>query len=144
MTSVLPGALVQSLVTAVQPDGLLMQVLGYFDGTVDQFHLPPGDPEELFQVGQKLRARVLYSISPSSPPRFALSLAPHIVQHTTKSCDSNATRSDLREAYPVGTVLEGVKVIRVESERGIVVELSGDVEGFVHVCWHSYWGETYV
>ena len=45
VSSIVPGALVQSLVTAVQPDGLVLQVLGYFDGTIDQFHLSSGDPE---------------------------------------------------------------------------------------------------
>ena len=129
----IPGALVQSLVTAVQPDGLNLQVLGYFDGTVDQFHLPPGDPDKHFKIGQKVKARVLYDISPSTPPRFALSLAPHVLQHTTKSRDSDKVSTDLPAAYPVGTVLDAVKVVRVESERGLVMEVAADLEGFVHV-----------
>ena len=126
----------QSLVTAVQPDGLILQVLGYFDGTVDQFHLPTGDPEDHFKVGQKVKARVLYDISPSTPPRFALSLAPHIVKYTAKVTESEAAPTGLREAYPVGTILDAVKVVRVESERGLIVELGSGIEGFVHVRIH--------
>ncbi|KAH9898165.1 U3 snoRNP-associated protein Rrp5 [Cubamyces lactineus] len=133
VSSIVPGALVQSLVTAVQPDGLILQVLGFFDGTVDQFHLPPGDPEDHYKVGQKVKARILYDISPSSPPRFALSLADHIVNYDTKSVASDTAATDLREAYPVGTILEAVKVVRVESERGLVVEVGSGVEGFVHI-----------
>ncbi|KAI0639642.1 U3 snoRNP-associated protein Rrp5 [Trametes polyzona] len=133
VNSVIPGALVQSLVTAVQPDGLILQVLGFFDGTVDQFHLPPGDPEDNYKIGQKLKARILYDISPSTPPRFALSLADHVVEYTTKAAASDGASTDLREAYPVGTILEAVKVIRVESERGLIVEVGSQVDGFVHI-----------
>ena len=65
------------------------------------------------------------SISPSTPPRFALSLADHVVGYTA--------RTDLQGAYPVGTTLEAVKVARVESERGLIMEVASGVEGFVHV-----------
>ncbi|RPD57053.1 U3 snoRNP-associated protein Rrp5 [Lentinus tigrinus ALCF2SS1-6] len=133
VTSIVPGSLVQCLVTAVQPDGLILQVLGYFDGTIDQFHLVSGDPETHYKVGQKVNARVLYDINPSTPPRFALSLADHVVKFTTRSAKSDETDTDLREAYPVGTLLEAVKVTRVESERGLIVELGAGVEGFVHI-----------
>ncbi|KAI0778417.1 U3 snoRNP-associated protein Rrp5 [Trametes elegans] len=130
VTSIVPGALVQSLVTAVQPDGLILQVLGFFDGTIDEFHLPPGDPEDNYKVGQKVKARVLYDISPSTPPRFALSLVEHVVNYHTKSVDSD---TELREAYPIGTILDAVKVVRVESERGLIVEVGPEVQGFVHI-----------
>ncbi|RDX51109.1 U3 snoRNP-associated protein Rrp5 [Lentinus brumalis] len=133
VASILPGSLVQCLVTAIQPDGLILQVLGYFDGTIDQFHLVPGDPETHYKVGQKVKARVLYDISPSTPPRFALSVADHVVKYTTKSAASDDANTDLREAYPVGTLLEAVKVTRVESERGLIVEVSPGIEGFVHI-----------
>lgn len=119
--------------TTVQPDGLVLQVLGYFDGTIDQFHLASGDPEEHYKIGQKVKARVLYDVSLSTPPRFALSLCDHIVKYTTKSLETGTADTDLREAYPIGTILDAVKVARVESERGIVVEVSSGVEGFVHV-----------
>ncbi|KAI0720020.1 U3 snoRNP-associated protein Rrp5 [Cerioporus squamosus] len=133
VTSIVPGSLVQCLVTAIQPDGLVLQVLGYFDGIIDQFHLVPGDPEEHYKVGQKVKARVLYDISPSTPPRFALSLADHVVKYTTKSATSDDANTDLREAYPIGTLLEAVKVTRIESERGLIVEVAPGVEGFVHI-----------
>ena len=39
----------------------------------------------------------------------------------------------LREAYPVGMLLDAIKVVRVESEWGLVCEVSEGVGGFVHV-----------
>ncbi|OBZ78635.1 rRNA biogenesis protein RRP5 [Grifola frondosa] len=135
VTSVLPGTLVQSLITAVHRDGLNLQVLGYFDGTVDQFHLVPGDPEVNYKVGRKIKARVLYDISPSTPPRFALSLADHVLRLTMKNPagPEESAASTIQDAYSVGTILDAVKVTRVESERGLVVEVSPGIEGFVHI-----------
>ena len=129
VTSILPGTLVQSLVTAVVPHGLNLQVLGYFGGTIDQYHLVPGPPEENYKVGQKLKARILYDVAASSPPRFALSLAEHLMALVPKA----VAGTELPEAYPIGTVLDAVKVIRVETERGLVVEVSDGVEGYIHV-----------
>ena len=135
MSSVLPGMLVQGLVTAVLPIGLNIQVLGFYNGTVDQFHLPPGDVEQNYKVGQKVKARIVYDISPSTPPRFALSLAHHVVSLKSKHADSEGHGDDvlLQDAYTIGTIIDAVKVVRVEPERGLIVQVSTEVEGFVHV-----------
>lgn len=135
VTSILPGELVQCLITAVHQTGLNFQVLGFFDGTVDNFHLPPGDPAALYKVGQKVKARVLYEIPGKTPPRFALSLAPHVLDFATKHFEAEDKASpSLEKAYPIGMVLEAVKVVRVETERGLVVEVRPEVQGFIHVC----------
>ncbi|CAL1695136.1 unnamed protein product [Somion occarium] len=140
VTSLLPGALVTGLITAVLPAGLNLQILGYFQGTIDQFHLPLGDVEDNFKVGQKVKARILYDVSPSTPPRFALSLADHVVSLTSKHVpgpDDEPNGPLLQEAYSIGTTLDAVKVIRVEPERGLVVEVGPGLEGFVHISQTS-------
>ncbi|KAF7799308.1 hypothetical protein EIP86_010540 [Pleurotus ostreatoroseus] len=135
VSSVLPGALVQGLITAVMPAGLNLQILGFYTGTIDQFHLPPGDVDENFKIGQKVKARVLYDISPSTPPRFALSLAKHVVSLTSKSTDASEPGDGtvLQESFSVGSIIEAAKVLRVESERGLIVDVSDSVQGFVHL-----------
>ncbi|THH02559.1 hypothetical protein EW026_g275 [Hermanssonia centrifuga] len=135
VTSVLPGCLVQGLITAVLPTGLNLQVLGFFNGSVDQFHLPPGDVEENYKLGKKVQARVLYDISPSTPPRFALSLAKHVVSLTSKFVNrsDDDKEATIQEAFPIGTILDTVEVVRVESERGLIVRISSAVEGVVHI-----------
>ncbi|TCD61307.1 rRNA bioproteinsis protein rrp5 [Steccherinum ochraceum] len=138
-TSLLPGTLVHALVTATVPSGLNLQVLGFYQGTIDQFHLKSGDVESNYTVGQKVKARVIYDISQSSPPRFALSLADHVLSLTSKSV-VGADGSDtvlMQEAYPIGTVLDAVKVLRVETERGLIVEIGSGLEGFVHISQAS-------
>lgn len=63
VTSVLPGTLVQGLVTAVLTAGLNVQLLGYFHGTVDLFHLPPGEIASLYKPGQKVREMKTIDVS---------------------------------------------------------------------------------
>ncbi|KAF5385433.1 hypothetical protein D9757_005443 [Collybiopsis confluens] len=134
ISSVLPGALVQTLITAIHPTGFNLQVLGFFDGTVDEFHLPRKILEKTHKIGKKIKARVLYYL-PSTPPRLALSLNEHIIARTWRQVDRNQSGTPLpmQEAYPVGTVVDDVKVLRVEAERGITVQLSSGMEGFVHI-----------
>jgi rRNA biogenesis protein RRP5 len=129
VTSILPGTLVRSLVTAVHRTGVNLQILGYFDGTVDEFHLPPNTS---YTIGKKLKARVLYHFS-SSPPRFALSLAEHVLGLRLRRV-GDETSFNIQEAYPIGTSLECAKVLKTEQERGLVVEVLPGLEGFVHVC----------
>jgi ribosomal protein S1 len=137
VTSILPGELVQCLITSVSSVGLNVQVLGYFDGTIDEYHLPPGDPTDNFKAGKKVKARVLYEIPGPSPPRFALSLASHIISLERKSINAEDDEhvANLEEAYPIGTILEAVKVVRVEAERGLLVDVQENVQGFVHVSF---------
>jgi hypothetical protein len=111
---------VHSLITNASPEGLNLQVLGFFDGTIDAYHLPPN---EIYKIGQKVRCRVLYDIA-STPPRFALSLSPHTL---------SLHALEIEEKYPLGTFLEQVKVKRVEPERGLVVEVAPSIDGYVHV-----------
>ena len=133
MTSILPGSLVQSLITAVNPDGLNLQVLGFFEGTVGRLHLE--QEPDAYKIGKKVKARVLYDYS-ASPPKFALALSDHIVKLIPRlgsDHDDAHDKKSLQELYPVGMILEGVKVLRVEAERGLFVEVGEGVKGFVHV-----------
>ncbi|KAJ3505470.1 hypothetical protein NLJ89_g7399 [Agrocybe chaxingu] len=133
VTSMLPGTLVQGLITAVNPTGLNIQVLGFFDGTVDQSHLVKAPSE--YKIGKKIKARILYDYS-SSPPKFSLSLLDHIIKlegRLTADEHEELKRRTVQEMYPIGTVLEAVKVKRLEGERGLIVEISPTLEGFVHI-----------
>lgn len=133
MTSVLPGTLVQALITSIHSNGLNLQVLGFFEGTIDELQLDQ-DPKS-YKLGKKVKARILYEYS-SSPPKFALSLADHIVKLTPRMVTGqkkSGQGTTVQELYPVGTILEAVKVVRLEAERGLIVEVEPGVEGFVHV-----------
>ncbi|RDB29525.1 rRNA biogenesis protein RRP5 [Hypsizygus marmoreus] len=133
--SVLPGTLVQALITAVHPTGLNLQVLGFFEGTVDQIHLRQNVSEKPYKVGKKVKARVLYNFS-TSPPRFALALVEHVIALGPRKIQvekHSSSPQTIQAAYPIGKVLESVKVKRLESERGLIAEIEPGLEGFVHI-----------
>jgi rRNA biogenesis protein RRP5 len=69
------------------------------------------------------------------PPRFALSVRKHVLELRAKCVDVEDSPSlvSIQEAYPVGTILERVKVLRTEPERGLIVDVQPRLEGFVHV-----------
>lgn len=117
--------------TAVQPTGLNLQVLGFFEGTVDQIHVRHGASSKSINVGKKVKARVLYNFC-STPPRFALSLSDHVIPLQSKRVGTSGGQTML-DAYPLGKIFEAVKVLRLESERGLYVEMEPGLEGFVHV-----------
>ncbi|KAG7099001.1 hypothetical protein E1B28_000886 [Marasmius oreades] len=130
VTSIPSGSLVEALVTAVQPTGLNLQVLDFFDGTVEELHLPRHLPEKGYKVGKKVKARVLYNFS-TSPPRLALSLQEHVVKlEPRRAYDSEHT---LQEAYPLGAILDDTKVVCVEPERGLMLRMDNGMQGFVHI-----------
>ena len=111
-------------------------MLGYFEGTIDPLHLP--NEGSSYKIGKKIKARILYQYSSSSPPKFALALTEHVVNlrvRQSRDKDEEIKKTmDIRDAYPVGTLLEAVKVLRIEPERGLIVEVEPGLEGFVHVC----------
>ncbi|KAF6766586.1 hypothetical protein DFP72DRAFT_867062 [Ephemerocybe angulata] len=121
--SVLPGSLVQALVTEVSTEGVTLQLMGFFDGTVDRIHLR--HEGKALKVGQKVKARVLYQHS-ADPPRFALALSQHLI-------DMDSRKVPVQERYPLGAVLESAKVIKIESERGLYLEVEKGLEGFAHI-----------
>ncbi|KAL5495001.1 RRP5 [Sanghuangporus weigelae] len=132
VSSLLPGALVRALVTATVPSGLVIQLLGSFDGTIDLYHLSSGSSPSDFKVGKKIKARILYNVAGSSPPQFALSLNEHVISLDSIRRKTENQRS-IQEGFPIGTVVESVEVKRVEPERGLVVAVEAGVGGFVHI-----------
>ncbi|KZO92777.1 hypothetical protein CALVIDRAFT_540664 [Calocera viscosa TUFC12733] len=127
VVSVLPGTLVRGLVTASAPSGLNVQILGFFDGTIELTHLPK-EPAA-YTVGSKLKARVLWHLPGSSPPKFALSAMPHVVRLEAPMIDG----TQLQEMYTYGMIVHGVRVVRVEAEWSLLVELEDGTRGFVHI-----------
>jgi len=123
-------------VTASHSTGLNLLVLGYFEGTVDPLHLR--NEGSSYKIGKKIKARILYHYSSSSPPKFALALTEHVVnlrvrQSQYKSEEAKKAK-DIQDAYPIGTLLEAAKVLRIEPERGLIVQVEPGLEGFAHVC----------
>ncbi|KAK4705134.1 rRNA biogenesis protein RRP5, partial [Phenoliferia sp. Uapishka_3] len=138
ITSILPSTLVTALVTATLSSGLNVKFFGYFDGTVDLFHLNGQDPEKDFKVGQKVKARVLWDSLATTPKKFSLSLAKHVLNLGVAGAEfeEDKEEEDLKVRFPVGRILEGVSVVRMDDEWGLtceIVEGEASVAAFVHI-----------
>ncbi|GAA6018426.1 hypothetical protein JCM11491_006993 [Sporobolomyces phaffii] len=137
ITSLLPSHLVSCLVTSVLPSGLNVKFFGFFDATIDLFHLPiaaSASVEDTYKVGQKIKARVMWDAIGSSPKKFSLSAAEWVVAMDEKKIDG----VKVEDRFPVGTILDKVKVVRMDDEWGLTVEIIGQEEedreaGFVHI-----------
>lgn len=118
--------------TATLTSGLNVKFFGYFDGTIDIYHLNGLDPEKDFKIGQKIKARVIWDSIASTPKKFSLSMSTHVLSLSNASIGGQ----DLASAFPVGRQLEAVKVVRLDDEWGLTCEMqegSDSATGFVHV-----------
>ncbi|WWC65653.1 uncharacterized protein I303_108274 [Kwoniella dejecticola CBS 10117] len=131
--SLTPGHLITALITAVVPSGLNVKVCGFYDGTIDLAHLPLGedDVEEKYKIGKKIRARIIYDNLAATPPTFALSALPHVVNLTSPTKEGEDT--PLEHAIPIGKLYQSVKVIRVMPDWGVIVRTSDGLDGFCHI-----------
>ncbi|KAM0789071.1 hypothetical protein ACM66B_003134 [Microbotryomycetes sp. NB124-2] len=138
VSSILPSCLVSVLVTAAMPSGLNVKILGFFDGSIDLDHLDGRDPVRDFKVGQKLKARVLWSSISDTPKRFALSIAEHVLNLGLASTAADDSKnSNIVQAFPVGQVFDHVLVTRINEDWGLSCDLLGGrgpvARGFVHI-----------
>jgi rRNA biogenesis protein RRP5 len=72
----------------------------------------------------------------SSPKKFSLSAAEWVVSMEEKKIDG----VKVEDKFPIGTTIEKVKVVRMDDEWGLTVEIVGGGNeereaGFVHVCF---------
>ncbi|KAK9471978.1 uncharacterized protein V1510DRAFT_418923 [Dipodascopsis tothii] len=132
--SVLPGTLVEVLVTQVSGLGVAGRFSGLVDATVDYFHLNEYDSDAIkakFKDGQKLRARVTSYLPSADTKKLRLSLLPHVVA-LTKSAASEA--KGVSDMIPLGLTVSEAKVRYVEPGIGVFVDVGVDgVLGFVHI-----------
>eukprot|EP00963_Diacronema_lutheri_P007157 scaffold626_cov337-Pavlova_lutheri.AAC.42 len=128
LDTLIPGMLVSGKVQNVLSDGLLLNFLKFFHGTVDCFHLPKAltsaDLKVEFTVGQTVDARVLY-VNPSTK-KIGLTMKQGLVGGSTAG-----------RIPQVGTVIENAQVSRLDENLGLLLqfssEASGESTGYVHI-----------
>ncbi|KAG8943389.1 rRNA biogenesis protein rrp5, partial [Tulasnella sp. 408] len=154
LAAVGPGSLVSGLITEESPNGVHLQILGLFSSDANSWHLPrdPATRKKL-KIGERVQARVLYSIPNSSPTSFSLSFLPHLLDMnpspapiqgeddhedvviTTSEDDENASSrtafTRLHESFSRGTRIDGVKVLQVHKGWGLTCSVADGVLGFV-------------
>lgn len=117
--SLYPGMLVKATVNKVLGDGLWLNFLGYFNGSVDIFHVSHTDEDapvvfggldelkEWFPTESTVQARILH-VHPESK-RIALTLLPHLL-----------TLSPIKfEGVTIGDRFEEGQIRRVDEKHGL-------------------------
>lgn len=119
-----PGMLVKASVNKVLADGLWINFLGYFNGSVDIHHVAHTDDEaplvfsgldeltQWFPVDSTIEARILH-IHPETK-RIALTLLPHLVSWSPAKFDG----------ITIGDRFEQGEIRRVDEKHGLAVVVS--------------------
>ena len=136
LESVMPGSLLNAMITAILPNGLNVKFYGFFEGTISIDHIPYDDSKrplsERYPIGKKLKTRVIFDHPTSNPKRFSLSILPHIVR-----LENNIKPSDDLNVFDIfhkGLFIHDCKIIRKESEKGLFVNIpETDLIGFIHI-----------
>lgn len=133
-SAVHPGCLVKAMITESAPEGLNVQVLGLFSGTIHPLHMSPGAASTA--IGKKIKARILWDIPGTEPTQFALSTLPHILSLRPRlltSPNDGEESQDLQAVFPIGTILDAVKVARVDTDRSLFLQVTEGLLGTVHI-----------
>lgn len=123
--SLLPGTLIDLLITEIRSNGIFGKVFGMIDATVDIVQsgaLSFPKLQELYKEGMSIKARVLF-LSPKED-KISVSLLPNIL--SLKGDDKPL------DEYPVGHFVE-CKVLYVDSTSGLYVDIGASHTGFIHI-----------
>lgn len=137
VTGIIPGLLVNGIVEECQPTGLAVKFMGLYEATIDVSHLPlTNDVSSTYKVGQKIKFRTLFCTFNTERKVVGGSLLPHILElDAPVLANNNRATEYVGDLYPYGTVIDEVKVARVNTHGGVYVSIASleGVTGFVHV-----------
>ena len=133
----LPGTAVEVLISEVTTTGILGKVMGLLDVTADLVHSgasSSGKPfEQRYAVGSKVKGRIICTFSGTSEKRLGISLLGHIMSFALLIANK-ANNQDPLDMLPISTIVDKVKVTKVEPALGLFVDLGIEgPQGFVHI-----------
>ncbi|CDK24481.1 unnamed protein product [Kuraishia capsulata CBS 1993] len=132
ITSIIPGMLVDALITGLKKDGIVAKVFGLADSSIGMTHLGVYDFSKLkekHQIGSKIKARVIASFVLRGEAKLILSTLPHVLFLNKESWDKE-TKSAPLESYPIGKVVD-VTIIGKDGTY-IYTQVEGSLLGQVH------------
>ena len=128
LSMISPGMLVKAQVKKVLPNGLFVNFLSYFTGTIESSHVDMNLSKNIaneFKVGQKLKARILFVDYQSK--KVNLSLLPHIINVVPFGFDDRK----------VGDFIDDIIVHKIIPDIGLLLKSSNQLRAFSHVLLSS-------
>ena len=124
----LPGALTEVLITEIQDAGIAGKVMGMLDATADVVHsssyLDKAAIATKFQLGKKIKGRVLCNFPTSDETRVGFSVLDHVI---------NLEKEQLTPSDAISSTVSDAVVCRVEPGLGIYLDLGAERHGFAHI-----------
>ena len=136
--SLLPGTAVELLISEITSSGIAGKVMGLVDTTADIIHsgnAASGKPlDKKYSIGGKVKGRVICTFPTSNEKKLGISLLDHIISMTRQTSQSSEHSKTPTEIIPLSTIIEEVKVAKVEPGLGLFVDIGmKGVRGFVHI-----------
>lgn len=114
--SLAPGALVSATIIDTLADGIVCEVFGFCEGTIDCTHLGLYDEsaiQKAYTIGNKIEARVTALYMQEGVKKLQLSVQPQLLTLAPKPYDD--TESAPLEAFPIGYIFEEATVVGKDS-----------------------------
>lgn len=138
--SFLPGTAVEVLLSDVTPLGLAGKVMGLLNATADLIHSGAAasgkELDKKYSTDSKIKGRIICTFPSTEEKKVCISVLDHVV--SLKSLLStpkfSTTASPPIEMLPLSTILEEVRIVKVETGMGLFVDVGvKGVRGFVHI-----------
>lgn len=128
--SVTAGVLVEGEIIDVRGSGIIIRLYEHLTGTIDRFHSGHNDSAEslttFYKEGDSIKARVISTLPHLDDNQVALSVLPHVMGMTFGNLDA-------AQALPVGFIIENAKVLSVNSNLGVFLDIGVEKTiGFAH------------
>ncbi|EAW14463.1 putative rRNA biogenesis protein RRP5 [Aspergillus clavatus NRRL 1] len=134
INSFLPGTAAEILLTDVSSSGLIGKIMGMLDATVDLVQSGANSGKEdlakKFQIGAKIKGRIVCTFPSSTPFKVGFSLLDHVLRFATEGHGPGTSE----DAPAISAIVPEAKVVKVDPGLGVYVKI-GDTKkmGFVHV-----------
>ena len=136
--SLLPGTAIELLVSEITSSGIAGKVMGLVDVTADFIHSGAAASgkalDKKYLVGSKAKGRIVCTFPSSHKRKLGISLLDHVLGMTQQRPLVNNDARIPTELIPISTIIEEVKVAKVEPGLGLFVDIGvKGVRGFVHI-----------
>ncbi|KAL8715383.1 MAG: hypothetical protein Q9220_000716 [cf. Caloplaca sp. 1 TL-2023] len=136
----LPGTGIEILVSEVTNSGLLGKVMGVLDVTADLIQSGAAtygkDLDSRHSAGNKIKGRIICTFPDAEPRKLGVSLLDHVTSLHEHPLSTNPESKETTpiEVLPLSTIIDGVKVVKVEPNVGLFVDVGvKGIRGFVHI-----------
>lgn len=138
--SFLPGTAVEVLLSDITPLGIAGKVMGLLNATADLVHSGAAasgkELDKKYSTDSKIKGRIICTFPSTEEKKVCISVLDHVVslKSLIATPKFSTTAGPPTNMLPLSTILEEVRVVKVEPGMGLFVDVGvKGVRGFVHI-----------